>query len=406
METHDVDVLCGYAMSAAIAADTVFDGVVGVARSGQNPVVALVSRGQDRFDVVAGIGIDAPNGFCCEALDTLLDRGDDTVHLEGIGFGGLRDVLADQHTGHEVDHLCGALVRDATGDPIGALIALGTASCEHTDLDRLTTLAAQVERVLDLKEEHHHLHEVGLALKEAERRLDADVKDLVGQNQQLGQFADYTAHELKAPLRSVSMFAELLNRQLTGPRAEIDAGMVRESLREIKDGFERMSAQVDGLLALARLADDRIDQRPVDLAEVVELVLQDYAVPLRAAEAQVSVDSLPRVLGDRTHLLSLMANMVSNAVRYRSPDRALQLSISSSVADSRAVIRVVDNGIGVDPVNHERVFDMFGRVDRNIPGVGLGLALCRRIVSLAGGELTIESAVGEGATFTFDLELA
>ena len=126
--------------------------------------------------------------------------------------------------------------------------------------------------------------------------------------------------------------------------------------------------------------------------------------PILETGAAVSWSGLPMVSGDETQLRHLMQNLVGNAVKYRNPDVVPDVTVSAEREHNDWIIRVRDNGIGIAPEHHESIFAPFRRLHgENIPGTGIGLALCRRVVDLHGGNIWLDSKPGEGSTFSFKL---
>ena len=146
---------------------------------------------------------------------------------------------------------------------------------------------------------------------------------------------------------------------------------------------------------------------PVELAEVVEDVRTDLAVRLEESGAELTVGPLPRVEGDADQLRALCQNLLENAIQYCG-DAPPVVDVTAEREGASVVVSVADEGIGIDPAHHEAIFDVFNRLHSRAehPGTGIGLSLCERIVERHGGELWVDSAPGEGATFSFSLPVA
>ncbi|RQG98651.1 PAS domain S-box protein [Natrarchaeobius oligotrophus] len=233
--------------------------------------------------------------------------------------------------------------------------------------------------------------------REYERRLEES-------NERLEQFAYAASHDLQEPLRMISSYLQLLERRY-GDRLDDDG---REFLGFAVDGAERMRSMIDGLLAYSRVETQGQPLEATDLEAVLESVLEDLQVSIDEHEAEVAVDSLPRVEGDASQLRQVFQNLIGNAIEY-SGDEPPRVSVDAAKnGDREWVISVRDEGIGIDPDDIERVFDVFQRLHTHDehPGTGIGLALCERIVERHGGEIWIDAEPGEGTTVSFTLQSA
>jgi signal transduction histidine kinase len=211
-------------------------------------------------------------------------------------------------------------------------------------------------------------------------------------------FAGQVTHDLKTPLTTMSLALELIRDELEeGATAEDLVPMIARAL----GASARMASMIEDVHTFARLGTS-IQPVPVDLAKVAAEVVADLAGPLE--DVDLTIGELPVVPGDEALLRSLLQNLVSNAAKFRSPDRPSVIEIAASRAGSRWRVAVVDNGVGIPEEQHERVFEPMVRLDKRIAGVGIGLATCRRIVDAHGGDIvaaTPES--GEGVAFLVEL---
>ncbi|MBS1188787.1 MAG: domain S-box [Rhodocyclaceae bacterium] len=220
-------------------------------------------------------------------------------------------------------------------------------------------------------------------------------------NRELQQFAYVASHDLQEPLRKVSSFAQLFAKKYCD-RLD-DTGQTY--INFMVDGASRMQILVDDLLHYSRLTrSDRL-HREVDMNGVLQGVLTDLQLMIRESGARIEPSPLPAILGDGGQVRALLQNLISNAVKYRAPDRAPQVHIGASVQGSEATFWVRDNGIGVDPRYFDRIFVIFQRLHARseYPGTGIGLAICKKIMDNHGGRIWVESSPGQGATFFFTL---
>lgn len=204
------------------------------------------------------------------------------------------------------------------------------------------------------------------------------------------------SHDLGEPLRIMSGFATLLRN---GSAGELDSGG-QAFLTHIVDGARRMQAMIDDLLGYSRAG--RCEPRAdlIDLNDVVAAVFADLHTHIREIGATVSAGDLPRVLGDRNLLTTVLRHLVANGLTF---NRAAEptVHIGGGSSGRTAVVTVTDNGIGVAEAKQELIFDLFQRLNtrEEFPGTGTGLALCRRLVGLQGGTIELDSSTSEGSTF-------
>jgi PAS domain S-box-containing protein len=220
-------------------------------------------------------------------------------------------------------------------------------------------------------------------------------------NEELEIFAQTISHDLKAPLRAMEAFAVALGEDY-GDRLDERA---RTYLSLIADGAVRMDTLLNDLLQHARLGRSLADDR-VDLGAVVTRVLEGLSPQLTERDARVEVsDDLPVVWGHRSLLETAIQNLVTNAVKFVPEDRRPQLSIGIQTDANAHHLFVRDNGIGIEPNHHERIFSIFERLHPReaYPGTGIGLAIVKKAARLHGGDATVESTPGQGSTFWLTL---
>ena len=235
---------------------------------------------------------------------------------------------------------------------------------------------------------------------ERKQQLEETVNQLQQSNDRLKQFAYAASHDLQEPLRMVSSYLQLLENRYA---EDLDAD-AQEYIDFAVDGADRMRAMVDDLLAFARVEQADRDFDQVDCDAVLDRVMDNLKVQIDETDAEVTVDSLPTVRGDREQLEQLFSNLVSNAIKYNESDPPCVEIITEQRTD-RWELRVSDNGIGIDPEKTDRIFEVFKRLhhDDDYPGTGIGLSLCQEIVDNHGGDIQVESTPGEGSTFCVTL---
>ncbi|MCU4742306.1 PAS domain S-box protein [Natronoglomus mannanivorans] len=239
--------------------------------------------------------------------------------------------------------------------------------------------------------------------REYQRKLEETISKLEESNERLEQFAYAASHDLQEPLRMVSSYLQLIDRRYSD--AFDDDG--QEFLAFAIDGADRMREMIEGLLEYSRIETRGEAFEPVDLDAVLEDVLDDIQVKIGESDAEITAESLPQVRGDAGQLRQVFQNLLSNAITY-SGDEPPRVHVSADRDGRQWTISVRDEGIGIDPSDADRIFEVFHRLHgrEEYSGAGIGLALCQRIVERHGGEIRVDSEPGEGATFSFTLPAA
>ena len=219
-------------------------------------------------------------------------------------------------------------------------------------------------------------------------------------NEELQKFAYTVSHDLQEPLRTIRSYAELLSRRYSG---KLD-GDANEFLHFLMDASGRMTLLLKDLLAYSQAGrPDRTTPEPTATANILQWALMNVDRQAKEAGATITYGSLPLVEADQTQLLQVFQNLLGNAIKYRSAEPPV-IHISAVREGDVYEFSVRDNGIGVDPEHHERIFGVFKRLHgKEIPGTGIGLAICRKIIESHGGRLWIESELGKGSTLKFTL---
>jgi len=225
-------------------------------------------------------------------------------------------------------------------------------------------------------------------------------RELRRSNQELEAFASVASHDIRGPLATTGMLANLVAGRLAG---KIDQHCA-EWLSLIQSEIQRMHAIVENLLEYSRFNTDRSGVVECECEAILATVLDGLRADVTANRAQLTHDPLPRVKGDPTQLAVLFQNLIENAIKYRS-DAQPKIHVSVAAEHGGWRFSVEDNGIGVDPADAERIFRPFerGEGSKATMGSGIGLATCKKIVELHGGRIWVESARGSGSTFHFTI---
>jgi signal transduction histidine kinase len=237
--------------------------------------------------------------------------------------------------------------------------------------------------------------------KRAEKEIERYAAQLERSNQELEQFAYIASHDLQEPLRMVTGFLDLLERRYG---EQLDA-KAREYIAYAVDGAERMRQMVRSLLDLSRVGTQGQKIAPTDTEAVLERTLKALRRTIEEAGAEVTHDPLPTVMADEAQLAQVFQNLISNAIKFRREDVPPRVHISARRQDDQWRFSIADNGIGVDPEQADRIFEVFQRLHTRdeYEGTGIGLALCERILERHNGRIWVESEPGEGSTFYFTL---
>jgi len=239
--------------------------------------------------------------------------------------------------------------------------------------------------------------------QELERLVQARTSDLATANQELEAFGYTVSHDLRAPLRHIDSYINLLAKQ-AGPSLDEKA---QKQVSTIAQAAKRMGSLIDDLLVLSRLSRATMVEREVNLRELVDESRKELAPDMAGRNIEWRVGVLPTVVGDPALLRSAVVNLTSNALKYtRGKDPAI-IEIGSREEGKEVVCFVKDNGAGFDMRFVEKLFGVFQRLHsaQEFEGTGIGLASVRRVVQRHGGRTWAEGQVGQGATFYFSLPL-
>lgn len=239
--------------------------------------------------------------------------------------------------------------------------------------------------------------------KQAEAAVVAQTDMLQRSNAELEQFAYVASHDLQEPLRTVASYTQLLADRYAGKLDQRADKYIRYAV----EGAKRMQALVRDLLTLSRISARKRRWRRIDSAAVLLAVLEHLSATIEENKAEIEVDALPEVIGDETELGLVFQNLISNALKFRS-DRPVRIEVAAHSEGGTWVFSVADNGFGIDPRYHDRIFEMFQRLHarRKYEGSGIGLAVTKKIVELLGGRVWVKSAIGQGSTFYFTMPKA
>jgi len=237
-------------------------------------------------------------------------------------------------------------------------------------------------------------------LEERQADLEKKTVQLENSNKDLEQFAYVASHDLQEPLRKITSFAELLHKRCAG---QLDVNGQRY-VGYMVDGARRMSQLITHLLDYSRIGSRGKSFACVDLNLPLDAALDNLQFPIEENGAVIARGPLPAVVADAAQLCQLFQNLIGNAIKYRSVD-APAICVAAARQDGAWIVSVADNGGGIAPQHHERIFRMFQRLHaaQEQQGAGIGLSFCQRIAERHGGRIWVESEEGRGSTFYFTL---
>jgi PAS domain S-box-containing protein len=415
----------------------------------QKPNAPLTRSGMLAFGPALAAGSADPNLSGDFSTTDMVNRLDpktlhwiESSHAEQIFLGWSQDALraksfleivhADDHprvkeqikTALEKGEAHGLIVRikTAAGAPKAIEINIGVRyspdravahlRCHLTDVtDKIKAERELRLRTRELTQVNEQLRQINRELEELKDRYRENNEHLAVTNEQLSrknremdEFAYVVSHDLQEPLRTLIAFSDFLLKDY-GDKLDANG---KEYVRHLVDASRRMRSLIQGLLHLSRAGKVTGEFEPVNLEGVVDLVKADLGELVRSRGAAIRTPgALPTVWGDRDRLGQLVANLVANGLKYnQSKDPWVEVGTLTPEAGSWVTLYVRDNGIGIDPQFHGKIFQLFRRLHtrEEYEGTGAGLAICKKIVQAHGGRIWVESTPNAGATFFFSLK--
>ena len=276
----------------------------------------------------------------------------------------------------------GALIHDSNGQPINAVLT-----------------------VTDITERHQAQEEIHQLNSQLEIRVQERTRQLEEANKELESFSYSVSHDLRAPLRHVQGYVQLLTVATNGHLST----EAREHLQVISDASDDMGHLIDDLLSFSRTGRTELKTERVRLDELAQESIRVLELANRDRNIVWKIEALPAVLGDRAMLRQVFANLVGNAVKYSRPRDPAVIEIGCAGDEGgRAMLFVRDNGVGFNMKYLPKLFGVFQRLHKasEFEGTGIGLAIVQRIIHRHGGSIRAEAALNQGATFYFTLKLA
>lgn len=290
-----------------------------------------------------------------------------------------------------------------SGDELGVLVDAFNemlAGIQSRDSELRMALEAREAALEDAQKARESLEATLKSVAQLNAELRRSNENLARSNEDLERFAFIASHDLQEPLRTITIYSQLLVRRYASAIEPQAATFVEN----IENGTRRMRDLLADLLAYAEIG-ARFEEpaQAVDLNLVVGRVRDNLAFAIADSGATVTVGRLPVIRGFESHFTPLFQNLIGNAIKYRG-DKPPRIEIVAGRMNGNIQICVGDNGIGIAPEYHSKIFAAFKRLHSNkIPGTGIGLAICQRVVERYGGRIWVESELGQGSNFIFTL---
>ncbi|MDC8005693.1 PAS domain S-box protein [Aureisphaera galaxeae] len=223
------------------------------------------------------------------------------------------------------------------------------------------------------------------------------LEQLEKSNEELEEYAHIVSHDLKSPLRSIYALVNWIKED----NDEVLNEQSKENIQLIEGTLERMESLITGILNYSSINSDSLNKERIELNELLKDVMHLLYVP---DHISVNIEpNLPIISGDRTRLIQLFQNLLGNALRYSDKEKGI-IDVGVKEEEDHYAFFVKDNGIGIEKKYHKKIFKIFQSLNKHKESTGIGLALVKKIVELHGGDIKLESTVGEGTTFYFSLK--
>jgi len=272
-----------------------------------------------------------------------------------------------------------------------------------TKSGKVITVSVNAKMIFDQNGNKHHIDGILrdiTQIKEKEKEIEYQNLRLNIQNKELEQFAYITSHDLQEPLLTLKCFADLLKEEFPNNANS----NIKQYLDFMLESSNRMQILVKGLLDYSRIG-KQIEVSKVDCNQIVSLVLDSEKETIQAINCQITTGPLPTIKGYSVDLIQLFQHLLKNAFKFRKKDTPLEIHISATLKVGFWEFVVSDNGIGIHESNIEKIFVIFKRLNNReeYAGIGIGLAVCKKIVAIHGGEIWAESKLGEGTSIHFTI---
>jgi len=291
------------------------------------------------------------------------------------------------------------------GRLIGTL-SFGTKTRAHFVPEELAVMKAVTDQVAVAMERMKLIEELQRSRDELEMRVRERTAELELKNRELRDFAFIASHDLQEPLRKIQTFGAVLAEKF----ADFPDETFKDYLKRMRTAAARMRNLLDSLLAYSRVTTKTEPMKETDIRRSVEVALSNLEIVMGEKNARVEIGDLPTIMADRVQMVQLFQNLIGNALKFHRPDQPPHVKVYSRVAerDGTCEICVEDDGIGFDEKYLDKIFLPFQRLhgkSSEYQGVGMGLAICKKIIERHGGEISARSELGKGSTFMIRLPI-
>jgi PAS domain S-box-containing protein len=347
-------------------------------------------------------------------LKSIYDGTEQAIFVVNVGLAGELRYASFNPVSERYANITQAEIQDKTpaeafGADLGSgfqqnyerCMQAGTSITYEEQLDFAAHRIWTLTTLVPLRDEHDRIYRIiGTATDITDRKRQEE--DLARSNAELQQFAYVASHDLQEPLRMVTSYLELLERRYKG---QLDS-KADQFINYAVDGAVRMQTLINALLTYSRVGSTPQSYESIDCAVILQDVLTNLQVTIAKNSAIVTHDPLPAIHGDRTQLIQLLQNLISNGIKFRREDTP-HIHIGAKRLSEKWLFSIRDNGIGIEAQYTDRIFVIFQRLNSRAehPGTGIGLSICKKIVERHGGNLWVESQPDQGSTFYFTLPL-
>lgn len=327
-------------------------------------------------------------------------------------FSGLDALSLLKESGLDIPFI---VISGTIGEDV-AVEAMRAGAQDYIMKDNLQRLLPAVERELREAKSRSEKKRLEAEHRRAEQEREKLLTILAAKNEELESILYAGSHDLKSPLLNIQGFSGELNKDCRRMLElikkyepsindkQLDALIqndIPESLQFIRTSVSQMYALLDGLLKVSRISTANSHPEILDIDQLMKDIHATLIFQIRDKQATVTIDKLPRCYGDKVQIGQVFTNLLSNALKYLSPERNGTISVTGRIENEMSVYCVQDNGIGIDPQYHQKVFELFHRLNLSdgLSGEGIGLTIAKRIVQSHNGKIWIESEEGRGCRF-------
>lgn len=319
------------------------------------------------------------------------------------------------------DQILAAFVSDAIAVTAiqtykGWFYVLVTAVLVYVLVSKLESRLCQLLNQLDQK--NRNLHGEMQVRIENEKHIKQLMSDLESKNKELETIIYVSSHDLRSPLINILGFTGELAQSLQRlealiancPQAGQDDEVLRllreempDSMQFIKSSADKLDLLQRGLLDICRLGYEPVTLQTVDANDLFRSVIQSLKYQVDQCQAKIVLEDLPACRADEGKLIQVFTNLIGNALKYRDPERPVEITITGSENGETVTYRVSDNGIGIAPKYQDQIFEMFHQLDPSCEGQGMGLTIVKRIIDRMDGNVALQSENGKGVVFSVTL---